>query len=119
MQEQRVEERLREEVRKIGGKAYKLSSQIEAGMPDRLVCLPGGKAIFVETKRPKGGRLSAIQKYRHKDYCRTEVALLCNYAYRYSGVKQQEQHMQRLVHILLIAREVVAEREYESQLQYL
>ena len=38
MQEQRVEERLREEVKKIGGKAYKLSSQIEAGMPDRLVC---------------------------------------------------------------------------------
>lgn len=67
MQEKRVEERLREEVRKIGGKAYKLSSQIEAGMPDRLVCLPGGKAIFVETKRPKGGRLSEIQKYRHKE----------------------------------------------------
>ena len=36
-------------------------------MPDRLVCIPGGKAIFVETKRPKGGRLSHIQRYRHKE----------------------------------------------------
>ena len=67
MREKTVEERLREEVKKIGGKAYNVSSQIDKGMPDRLVCLPGGKAIFVETKRPKGGVLTKIQKYRHKE----------------------------------------------------
>lgn len=67
MREKSVEQRLQEEVKKIGGKAYKLSAAVDAGMPDRLVCIPGGKAIFVETKRPKGGRLSHIQRYRHKE----------------------------------------------------
>ena len=67
MREKSVEQRLQEEVKKMGGKAYKLSAAVDAGMPDRLVCIPGGKAIFVETKRPKGGRLSHIQRYRHKE----------------------------------------------------
>lgn len=67
MREKSVEQRLQEEVKKIGGKAYKLSAAVDAGMPDRLVCIPGGKAIFVETKQPKGGRLSHIQRYRHKE----------------------------------------------------
>lgn len=67
MREKSVEQRLQEEVKKIGGKAYKLSAAVDAGMPDRLVCIPGGNAIFVETKRPKGGRLSHIQRYRHKE----------------------------------------------------
>ena len=67
MQEKAVEQSLREAVKAMGGKAYKFSSQIEAGMPDRLVCLPSGRAIFVETKRPKGGRLTCIQKYRHRE----------------------------------------------------
>lgn len=66
MREKSIEERLRDEVKKIGGAAFKLSAAVDAGMPDRLVCLPGGRVIFVETKRPKGGRLSALQKYRHK-----------------------------------------------------
>lgn len=64
MREKAIEERLRQEVAKIGGKAYKLVSTGNAGMPDRLVCLPGGKAVFVELKRPKGGKVSLLQKYR-------------------------------------------------------
>ena len=67
MREKTVEQRLHEEAKKIGGHAYKLSSQVDAGMPDRLVCFPGGRIVFVETKRPKGGRLSKIQIYRHKE----------------------------------------------------
>ena len=66
MQEKPIEQHLRDEIKKIGGAAYKLSAAVDAGMPDRLVCLPGGRVIFVETKRPKGGRLSRLQKYRHK-----------------------------------------------------
>lgn len=34
-----------------------------AGVPDRLVLLPGGRVYFVETKRPKGGRLSPRQSW--------------------------------------------------------
>ena len=32
------------------------------GQPDRIVLMPGGKAIFVELKRP-GGREGALQRY--------------------------------------------------------
>jgi hypothetical protein len=31
------------------------------GFPDRTVLLPDGRIMFVETKRPKGGRYSAMQ----------------------------------------------------------
>lgn len=74
-----VEKHLRERVKRVGGKAYKLSSQIENGMPDRLVCLPGGRVFFIETKRPKGGRLSKIQIYRHRELTRigVQVRVLC------------------------------------------
>ena len=59
------------------------------------------------------------QKYSYEYDSRTVVALQCDDTDRYSGVKQQKQHMQRLVHIFLVAGEVVAEREYEGYLHYL
>lgn len=34
-----------------------------AGVPDRIVLLPGGRVIFVELKRPKNGVLSPRQKW--------------------------------------------------------
>lgn len=48
--EKTTEKYLRDEVRKIGGRAYKFVSPGNTGVPDRLVCLPGGKAVFVELK---------------------------------------------------------------------
>lgn len=67
MLESEIEARLRREVERIGGKAYKFISDGNRGVPDRLICLPGGRAIFVETKRPKGGKLSKLQAYRIKE----------------------------------------------------
>ena len=64
MLENKIEQKLRQEVERIGGKAYKLESQGNAGMPDRLVCLSQGRVVFVETKKPKGGRLSKLQQFR-------------------------------------------------------
>lgn len=64
MLENRVETKLRQEVERIGGKAFKFESQGNMGVPDRIVCIPPGRVVFVETKRPKGGKLSKIQKYR-------------------------------------------------------
>lgn len=32
-----------------------------SGVPDRIILLPGGRVIFAEVKRPKGGKLSAQQ----------------------------------------------------------
>lgn len=34
-----------------------------AGVPDRIILLPGGRVIFAELKRPNGGRLSEMQKF--------------------------------------------------------
>ncbi len=52
-----------EEVRALGGRAYKLTSPGCAGMPDRIVCLPNGDVFFIELKTAKG-RLSKLQKAR-------------------------------------------------------
>lgn len=52
MLEKEVEKYLRDEVKRIGGKAYKFVSPGNDGVPDRLVCLPGGAVAFVELKAP-------------------------------------------------------------------
>lgn len=48
--EKNTERYLTDEVRKIGGKAYKFVSPGCIGVPDRLVCLPGGRVVFAELK---------------------------------------------------------------------
>jgi hypothetical protein len=50
MRESTIEAYLRDEVRKIGGRAYKFVSPGNDGVPDRLVCFPGGRVVFVEMK---------------------------------------------------------------------
>ncbi len=52
MTEKDLERRLVRRVEALGGRAYKFVSPGNAGVPDRLVCLPGGLAVFVELKRP-------------------------------------------------------------------
>ncbi len=47
-------------MKKIDGMALKFTSPGMAGMPDRLVLLPKGKAFFVELKAP-GQDLRPIQ----------------------------------------------------------
>ncbi len=50
-------------VRKHGGVALKFTSPGTAGVPDRLVLLPGGRAGFVECKA-KGKKLRPLQEKR-------------------------------------------------------
>lgn len=52
MRERDIEKYLREQVKKIGGRAYKFESPGHAGVPDRLVLLPGGRSAFIELKAP-------------------------------------------------------------------
>lgn len=61
-----IEQKLGRLVRRHGGECLKLTCPGNAGVPDRLVLMPGGLALFVETKRPKGGRLSPLQKVWRK-----------------------------------------------------
>lgn len=65
MKEKPVEEHLRDRVKALGGLAIKIMPVSMTGLPDRLVLLPGGIALFVELKRPKGGIVSPVQKVVH------------------------------------------------------
>lgn len=60
-----VEKHLREKVKELGGRAYKFVSPGNSGVPDRLVVLPGGKIVFVETKAP-GKETTSLQKNQIK-----------------------------------------------------
>ena len=60
--EKDIEQKLRKMVEKHGGLCLKWVCPGWTGVPDRIVLLPGGRIIFVETKRPKGGKLSELQK---------------------------------------------------------
>ncbi len=52
--EKSIEAYLRDQVKKIGGVCYKFVSPGNAGVPDRLCALPGGRLVLVELKRAKG-----------------------------------------------------------------
>ena len=60
MTEKQVEQRLVNDVKALGGSAYKFLSQGNVGVPDRLVVMPGGRVFFVELKTDNG-RLSKMQ----------------------------------------------------------
>lgn len=61
MRERDLEKILRDEVRKLGGRAYKWVSPGNDGVPDRIIIFPGRPPVFVELKT-ETGRLSAIQQ---------------------------------------------------------
>ncbi len=61
--ENRIERRLVAGIKELGGKTFKFVSPGEAGVPDRIVILPGGEVHFVELKSETGS-LSALQKRR-------------------------------------------------------
>lgn len=48
-----------------GGMFLKFDPSGARGFPDRILLLPGGKAVWVELKRPEGGRVSAAQRVAH------------------------------------------------------
>jgi len=61
-----IEQKLKKQIKMIGGKTFKFISPGMSGVPDRIVLLPGGKIIFVELKAP-GKKMRALQKYRAKE----------------------------------------------------
>lgn len=66
MQESKIENYLKKQVELIGGKAYKFVSPGVAGVPDRIVLLPGGRIFFIELKAPDK-KLKKLQEYRAKE----------------------------------------------------
>lgn len=63
MLESSIEKALVMQTQKKGGHAFKFVSPGCAGVPDRLVLLPGGKIAFVELKAP-GRKLRPLQEKR-------------------------------------------------------
>ena len=61
--EKEIEAKLVNIVKRHGGLCLKWVCPGWAGVPDRIVLLPGGKVIFVELKRPKGGVISSRQRW--------------------------------------------------------
>jgi len=86
MNEGRIERRLKREVEKRGGRALKFTVLGRAGMQDRLVLLPGGKAVFVEMKAP-GKQPRPLQRKRAEElramgftvYCLDTLAAVDNF----------------------------------------
>jgi len=70
-----VENELVQRVKALGGIAEKGSVPGRRGFFDRIVVLPGGRVIFVECKRPQGGRLSAHQILRLDIYRKLGAAV--------------------------------------------
>ena len=61
--EKEIEAKLRDRTIAAGGQCLKWVCPGWKGVPDRIVLMPGGRTIFVETKRPVGGKLSKMQKW--------------------------------------------------------
>lgn len=65
MKETAIEKKLVRKVKAKGGIAPKFASPSYAGMPDRLVLLPGGVFAFAELKAP-GMKPRPLQVARHR-----------------------------------------------------
>ena len=61
MREKDIEILLRDEMKKLGGRAYKWISPGNAGVPDRIVVFPDRPPVFVELKS-ETGNLTALQE---------------------------------------------------------
>ena len=59
--EKDIERYMVQEIKKLGGRAYKFTSPGNSGVPDRIVILPKVRPIFVELKSDYG-KLSRIQE---------------------------------------------------------
>ncbi len=63
MLESNIEKTLKEKLRILGCLVIKCNVEGMAGMPDRLVLIPGGHSVFVELKR-EGGKPRPLQQHR-------------------------------------------------------
>ncbi len=61
--EKEIERKLKDMIERHGGLCLKWTCPGWLGVPDRICLLPGGTVIFVELKRPEGGKRSAMQKW--------------------------------------------------------
>jgi hypothetical protein len=92
MKEGMLERLLKQEVEKEGGKALKFVSPSMAGVPDRIVLIPGGKIVFVEMKAP-GKKLRPLQQKR-----KSELQALGFYVYCLDSIMAIDAFIQEVFH---------------------
>lgn len=61
-------------IKRMGGEAFKFVSPGNDGVPDRLVCMPGGRIYFVELKTDSG-RPSGLQQWQMERLRRLGVSV--------------------------------------------
>lgn len=64
MLESKIEARLKDRVREIGGRCVKWVSPGWSGVPDRIILLPEGRIAFAELKQ-RGKKEEPLQRRRH------------------------------------------------------
>ena len=79
-------------VKRRGGLCLKLVCPGFAGVPDRIILLPGARVIFAETKRPKGGRVAPLQEWWAKQLKR--LGFPHAYIYRREDIKLLEEYLE-------------------------
>ena len=62
MTEADIQRKMIAAVEKLGCLVIKIIRANKSGIPDLLILVPGGKAVFVEVKKP-GGKPSKLQEY--------------------------------------------------------
>lgn len=86
--EKEIEKKLTAMVKSHGGLCLKWVCPGWSGVPDRMLLLPGGRVIFVETKRPKGGKVSELQKWWNKKL--TKLGFYAFFVYTYQDIDALE-----------------------------
>lgn len=74
--ESRLERRFKREIERRSGQAYKFTVPGIRGMPDRIILLPGARAIFVEMKAP-GESLRPLQAKRAEQLRALDFPVYC------------------------------------------
>lgn len=73
--ESKIEKKLCDGIKALGGRAYKFVSPGISGVPDRIVCLPNGTVVFAELKSQRGvlskqqlHRIEELRRMKHRVY---------------------------------------------------
>jgi hypothetical protein len=77
IRERTVAKYLKSQVERFGGFMVKIKGEGHSGIPDYLIGLKG--LHLVEAKRPKGGKISDMQKYVSKRF--SENSVIVNFVF--------------------------------------
>lgn len=86
--EKEIEKKLTATVKSHGGLCLKWVCPGWSGVPDRIILLPGGRVVFAETKRPKGSKVSELQKWWSRKL--TKLGFYACFVYTYRDIDALE-----------------------------